>query len=335
MQIKSEWELLKSINDFIKKKGMPSPSGLIESIGDDCAVFQFDKNKVGLITTDISIESIHFRQDLTSLKDIGFKAMMGNISDITAMGGKPKLALISIGIPERFSKKDVLSIYDGLIEAANMAGLNIAGGDTSKSEQLIINIALYGETTKKNLTRRKGAKAGDTIFVTGNTGDSMAGLEILFTGKKEKVKQFHSLVKKHKRPIARFAVVSEILKKFNPTSMIDISDGLLSDLRHICKNSNAGFQLIEEKLPVSDELRHYSSKQKKSYLEYALNSGEEYELLFTSKKIPDHSIKIGKENIFATPIGKIIDKGFYISRDNKQIKIPITGFNHFNKKNGN
>ncbi len=334
MQIKSEWELLKSINGFIKKKGIPSPSGLIESIGDDCAVFQLDKNKVGLITTDISIESIHFRQDLTSLKDIGFKAMMGNISDITAMGGKPKLAFISIGIPERFSEKDVLFIYDGLIEAANMAGLNIAGGDTSKSEQLIINIALYGETTIKNLTRRKGAKDGDTIFVTGNIGDSMAGLEILVSGKKDKVKPFHGLIKKHKRPIARFAIVSEILKKFNPTSMIDISDGLLSDLRHICENSNAGFQLIEEKLPVSDELRHYSTKQKKSYFEYALNSGEEYELLFTSKKIPDHSIKIGEENIFVTPIGKIIDKGFYLSRDNKQIKIPITGFNHFYKNNG-
>jgi thiamine-monophosphate kinase len=330
MQIKSEWELLKNIKKLVDKKGSGKSSDLLESIGDDCAVFKINNNKLGLITTDISIESVHFKQGLISFNDIGYKAMMANISDITAMGGKPKFAFISLGIPKVLSEKDVLSIYDGLLEAGNSAGAIIAGGDTSKANEIILNIALYGETAKKNLVRRKGAKAGDLIYVSGSLGDSMAGLEILLSENKKLIKKYHSLINKHKRPTARFAVINEILKKFKPTSMIDISDGLLSDLRHICESNNAGFKLFEDTLPVSQELKEYSALSDKSCYEYALNSGEEYELLFTSSKEFPQGIII--KGIPVTPIGRIIDNGYYLIRNNKQIQISITGYDHFNKK---
>ena len=332
MPIKSEWKLFKSINGLIKKKGLPSPSCLIQSIGDDCAVFQISKSRSGLITTDISIESVHFRLDYSSLSDIGFKAMMGNVSDICAMGGKPELAFISIGIPEKLIEKDVLSIYDGLIEACNMAGVNIAGGDTSKSEKIIISITLYGEALTSKVICRNKAKTGDTIYVTGDLGRSMAGLEILSSSDKNAAKRFKSLVQKHKRPVARFAAVSEISKKFNPTSMIDISDGLLSDLRHICESSKRGFILDEEKLPVSDELKNYATEHGKSYIEYAKSSGEEYELLFTSDRKFDLPVKINNSDIIVTPIGTITDKDYFVLSNNKKIKISITGFDHFKSK---
>ncbi|MBN2403507.1 MAG: thiamine-phosphate kinase [Spirochaetes bacterium] len=331
MRIKSEWELLNSIKDLITKKGLPSPSCLIESIGDDCAVFQLTKNKSGLITTDISIESVHFKRKFSGFEDIGFKAMMGNISDISAMGGKPNFAFISIGIPDDMTGKDVLSVYDGLLEAANTAGARISGGDTSKSQKLVINIALYGETLKNNLIRRKGAQTGDTVYVTGTLGDSKAGLEILRSGNIQNIRHFPGLIQKHKRPTARFAAVPGIIKKFKPTSMIDISDGLLSDLRHICESSKAGFILNESRIPVSNEIRQYSSVQKKSYYEFAETSGEEYELLFTSGRSSDTPVIINKD-ISVTPIGKITNNGFFVIRNKKKIKIPITGFDHFKKK---
>ncbi|MFH0974798.1 MAG: thiamine-phosphate kinase [Spirochaetota bacterium] len=327
MQIKSEWELLKNIESLIDKKGLVKSNDLLQSIGDDCAVFKINDNKLGLITTDISIEGVHFKRGLIPFNDIGYKAMMANISDITAMGGEPRFAFISLGIPEGLGKKDVLAIYDGLLEAGNSAGLIIAGGDTSKAKELILNIALYGETAKKNLVRRKGTKTGDLIYVTGSLGDSMAGLEILLSRNRKQVKKYGSLTDKHKRPTARFAVINEILKKFKPTSMIDISDGLLSDLRHICETNKVGFKLSEDMLPMSRELKEYSTALDKSCYDYALNSGEEYELLFTSSKELLQGIII--KGIPVTPIGRITDNGYYLIRNNKQIKIPITGYDHF------
>ena len=132
------------------------------------------------------------------------------------------------------------SLYEGLIEASNMANITIAGGDTSTAKELVLNIVLYGEATQNNPVRRKGAKIGDTIYVTGTLGDSIAGLEILLKGDSDKVNQFPALIKKHKRPLARFDLMDGILSEFSPTAMIDISDGLLSDLGHICESSSMG-----------------------------------------------------------------------------------------------
>ncbi len=331
MRIKSEWELLGSIKNLIDKEGLAKPGDLLKSIGDDCAVFKLSGSGLGLITTDISIESIHFRRDISCCEDIGFKAMMGNISDITAMGGKAKFAFISLGLPEGFRQEDALSVYKGLTQAGNMAGAVIAGGDISKAKEMILNIALYGEVKRNKLIKRDGAKTGDAIYTTGDLGASMAGLELLLLKKQKKIKEFPVLIDRHKRPIAKYAIIDELIDKFKPTSMIDISDGLLSDLRHICEASNCGFKLVEDCLPVSGELRSYCAQLKKTPVEYALNSGEEYELLFTSEKLLKKPIILGKEKISVTPIGEITYKDYYIIRDNTELKIPISGFDHFKR----
>jgi thiamine-monophosphate kinase len=326
MHIKSEWELLNKIGALVKNRGI-SASDLVEPIGDDCAVFKTGDGRLGLITTDISIESIHFRRDFSDFNDIGFKAMMGNISDIAAMGGKSRFAFISLGIPDAFPEEDVLRIYDGMIDAANPAGVTIAGGDTSKSGELVINIALYGEAGDR-LIRRSGASPGDIIYVTGSIGDSMAGLDILLSGKLEHEKQFPGLLEKHRRPVARFADVDELVKIFSPSSMIDISDGLLSDLRHIAEKSGTGFEIDAEKLPVSDALRSYCSIENKDFTGYALGSGEEYELLFTSAVKCMAELKTGLK---VSPIGRVIDSGYFLIKNNIRTKAVITGFDHFDK----
>lgn len=329
MKIKSEWELLSDISKKIKEKGLPCPNELITGIGDDCAVYKIDDNRYAIITTDISIESTHFIVKFTRPQDIGFKAMMGNFSDIAAMGGTPKLAFISIGIPDYIEQNFILSLYDGMLDAANRSKTVIAGGDTSKANQLIINILIYGETIGRMPVLRKNAKTGDTIYVTGTLGDSIAGLEILTSLKKSNKRDYKSLLDKHQRPSCRLDLVEFIIKEYMPSSMIDISDGLISDLSHICDNSKKGCKLFKEQIPISDTLKKYSQTFNIDPYKLAIDSGEEYELLFTSPR-PTDDIKTGKKiKADISPIGEILDNGFYLMSNGKKEEIPVSGYNHF------
>ncbi|MCU0822498.1 MAG: thiamine-phosphate kinase [Spirochaetes bacterium] len=329
MKINSEWKLLEAIKSKIENEGLKTSPDLAVSIGDDCAVFEIDDSTYGLLTTDISIENVHFKLGMIPLEDIGWKAMTGNISDIAAMGGVPLYAVVSLAIPGAFTEDDVLSLYEGMLQAANPAGISIAGGDISKSGGLVINIALYGRVPKSRLVKRKGAAADDIIYVTGTLGDSMAGLEILLSCDSGLMKKFPGLVAKHKRPPVRFNILNDIMNVFSPTAMIDISDGLLSDLRHICEAGSAGFRLIEKNLPVSGELISYAEMKGENHFNYALTSGEEYELLFTSSKKLADLMKLTINGIPVLPIGEIIDSGFLIQRGGKIEEIEIDGFNHF------
>jgi len=323
MSIKSEWDFINKIKDKISSENILSDN-LIVGIGDDSAVFKIDNNRSGLITTDTSIENIHFNIDISNPEDIGYKAMMGNISDIAAMGGKPEFAFISIGIPDDINENYILSIYDGILEAVKKTKCTIAGGDTSRSEKLTLCITIHGEVKSNRQIERKGTKNGDSIYITGTTGDSLAGFKILTENITEK-KNYPNLIKKHTRPDCRIDMVDFIRKTYKPTSMIDISDGILSDLRHIADSSNAGFQLEQKNIPMSDELVNFSKKFGYNQYDIALKSGEEYELLFTSTK---------EQNIFfnevpITKIGKIISDGFFMTINNQTEKIAISGYEHF------
>ena len=331
MKIKSEWKLLEAITGRIKRDGIKPPVDLVLSAGDDCAVFQINDNTYGLLTTDISIEDVHFKRGMISFEDIGYKAMMGNISDIAAMGGSPLYAVVSLGIPDGFKEEDVLAVYDGLLEAANSAHVAIAGGDISKSGGLVINIALYGRVAKSQLVKREGAGIGDVIYVTGTLGDSKAGLEILLSKNSGMIKKFPGLIEKHKRPAARFNIINDIINVFSPTSMIDISDGILSDLRHICAAGSVGFKIVEKRLPLSEDLISYAEIKGQDHYHYALTGGEEYELLFTSAKKLADLMKLTINNIPVVPVGEIIESGFLIQRGDRAEEIAIDGFDHFKK----
>jgi len=323
--IKSEWQLIARINKKLSISNSIKDSKLIKGIGDDCAVYQTGKSQYMLISTDMSVEKVHFSLKFSTLKEIGYKAMAGNISDIAAMGGSPSMAFVSLGIPEKFNESEILKIYDGFIDASKNSNLQITGGDTSKSSMLTIAISIIGFRNKIPFFR-DGAKIGDSIFVTGNLGNSLAGLKILQKKNRPKKEEL-ALIKKHKTPKSRENYISFIENNFSVNSMIDISDGLLSDLRHICNASKKGFLLKQDTLPLSNHFITYCKTNKFNPYDFALKSGEEYELIFTGK----NKKNIIDKNFQITKIGEIVEKGFWIEEDNKKRKVEISGYDHFKK----
>jgi len=314
--INSEFKLIESIKEKLDKTQGLSEN--ITGIGDDCAVYKISESRYGVFSTDISIEGRHFNLKYTSLFNVGYRSMTANISDIYAMGAKPVLALISIGVPKNFTQTMISELYDGISTCAVKYKTYIAGGDTSKSESLIINISIYGETSKP--IYRSGAKSGDKIYLTGNTGLSKLGLKAL--EKRYNTTNFRKSIGKHLKPEPRGDIINYILEKYEPASMIDISDGLLSDLGHICKMSKCGFQLHLDKVPVDKEIKNFCDDKKINILDYTLHSGEEFELIFTSPKEI-----IGDNNI--TYIGDIIPYGYEAISGGAKTLITIEGFDHF------
>ncbi|MBI5181568.1 MAG: thiamine-phosphate kinase [Nitrospirae bacterium] len=305
-----------------------SDKSVLIGIGDDAAAVRVSKGKMLLATTDLLTEGIHFDLRYTSFFQLGAKALLVNISDIAAMGGIPKYALIAIAVPDNIKVEELNELYRGINKTASSYNVSIIGGDTSGSKNgLTINITLLGEAKQGNIVRRGGAKIGDKIFVTGTLGDSSAGLELLKKGKR-----IGFLINRHLRPIPRLKEACFIAQNRLATSMIDISDGLSTDLNHICRMSRVGAVIYEEKIPVSAGLRNICLK--KHPLHYALSGGEDYELLFTvnEKNVIKIYSAISKNKISATMVGEITElkKGMLIL-DSKGQKRPLlpTGFNHF------
>lgn len=319
--ITGEFRLIDLIKEKVNRTQGFHPG--ITGIGDDCAVYRISHNRYGLFSTDISIEDVHFDLSYTSLFNAGYRSMTANISDIYAMGGNPVLALVSAGIPPHFTDKMADELYDGILECAGRYNTYIAGGDTSKSDKLVINISIYGETASPVF--RKGAKPGDSIYVTGNTGLSRLGLEILQTG--ADISRYPRSVEKHLKPESGGKLIGTIIDDYSPTSMIDISDGLLMDLGHICSMNGCGFELFEERLPADMELKDYCTNKNISISEYSLYSGEEYELLFTSEKEITG-------NRLITHIGSITAGGFFLVSGESRRPVITAGYDHFKTKEG-
>lgn len=305
-----------------------SDNALAKSIGDDCAVVRLSGGRCALLTTDISIEGVHFNRQFSTPEDIGWKAMTGNISDVTAMGGAGRYALVSLGVPTGEDDEYVLKIYDGMIEAASEAGVVIAGGDISRAMELVINIALYGEAEEGSVVYRSGARAGNYLYVTGHLGASRAGLELL---RDESMPRdgYEGLIARHRRPVARHEIVRDIIAQFSPTAMIDISDGLLSDLRHVCEAGRVGFVLKSRLVPVAPGLARFAGERGRIALDYALTSGEEYELLFASEKWLADTMHLTINDIPVTLIGEITGTGYYLEGAEGRKEITVNGYDHF------
>jgi len=322
MKIKSEWGLIGRIENLLARTGAGSAPGLELGIGDDCALFD-TCGEYGLITADISIEGVHFNLATAGPSDIGYRAMASNISDIASMGGTPAYAFISMGIPRGMDEKAVMAVYRGMISVCKKTGTVIAGGDTSASRVLIISIALYGKAGNGRVLTRKGAVSGDGIYVTGTLGDSRAGLELL---QKRRAKKSHPfLTRRHLRPDLRLGESSVIAAETGAHSMIDVSDGLVSDLMHICKSSGTGFEIDADSLPVSAQLKRYCAETGRDHREYALYGGEDYELLFTAPGPGADTL----EKIGASRIGTIRERGFHIILGGKKKAARIAGYDHF------
>ena len=284
-------------------------NGVVAGIGDDCAVFRTSENTLVLLTTDMLIEDVHFKRREIAPNLLGRKSLAVSISDITAMGGIPKEAFLSIGIPAGMKIKYLDEFYNGLKSIASEYEINLLGGDTVVSpDRLVINIALTGEVSEDEILYRKGAKVGDIIFITGKPGLSSAGLDLLRN--KRDFKQQDKLLHAHFNPVPHLKAGRLIALSKKANSLIDISDGLAADLWHICEESGVGAVIEMEELPVADELREYCRQYDLKIEDFIFHGGEDYLLIGTAPEKSSSELEIilksGGCSYF--PIGEIVDE---------------------------
>ncbi len=321
--------------ESIKKECITSLKGVIKGIGDDCAVFGPYSGRVLLFTTDMLVEDIHFLKDKITSYQLGWKAIAINLSDIAAMGGRPLFILISLAIPVEMNVEIIQDLYKGMKDICEHCKVDILGGDTVASpDKLIINISLIGDAKENEVLYRSGARPGDKIYLTGNVGDSSAGLKIL----KNEISPPNSIssyfIKIHNEPKPLLETGRIISNSRLASAMIDLSDGLLSDLGHICKESGVGALLLKSELPISSELKFLASYADFNPLDLALSGGEDYLLLLTVPEEKSQDIEMLFKEKRTSPlylIGEIKEeKGIRIVNDDGSVEeIGPKGFNHF------
>ena len=274
----------------------------IKGIGDDAAVIDTGSDEYTLVSTDMLIEGVHFDLSYAPLKHLGFKAVAVNVSDIAAMNGTPRQITVSIGLSNRFSVEAIDELYAGIQAACEAYKVDLVGGDTSASRSgLVLSVTAIGTVKKDKIAYRSGAQPNDVICVTGDLGAAYLGLQLLEREKREflenpnmqpQLEDKAYLVGRQLKPEARTNIIYELNDAdLVPTSMIDVSDGLASEILHLCKQSGTGAQIFEEHIPVADETFLTADEFKLSPLTAALNGGEDYELLFTIKQTDYEKIK--------------------------------------------
>ena len=336
-----EFGLINHLTDSIPIKNKSTLKG----IGDDAAVLKYEDKEI-LVTTDLLLEGIHFDLTYVPLKHLGYKSAVVNFSDVYAMNGQPKQITVSLGISKRFSVEDLEDFYEGLQLACQIYGVDIVGGDTSSSlTGLCISITCIGEGGKEKITYRNGAKDTDLICVSGDLGAAYMGLQLLerektvFSGEKDFTPDFAGkeyLLERQLKPEARKDIVRILNEKtILPTAMIDVSDGLSSELLHICKQSNVGCVVYEDRIPIDYQTASMAEQFNMNVSTVALSGGEDYELLFTvplnlHEEINDiEGIKI---------IGHICDSSLgnnLITRDGTEIPLIAQGWNSLEEEKVN
>ena len=348
MEIKQlgEFGLIEHLTKDIK----PANTSTIKGVGDDCAVMHYG-DKETLVSTDMLMEGVHFDLTYVDMKHLGYKSAMVNISDIFAMGGTPRQMTVSIALSKRFNVEDLEAFYDGLRMACDKWDVDIVGGDTTASMTgLAISITIIGDANKEDIIYRSGAKDTDLICVSGNLGAAYCGLQLLEREKTVYYQQLQEARKKNKdaviefqpdfsgreyllerqlQPEARGDIMQALRNaSIRPTSMIDISDGLSSELMHICKQSNTGCRLFEKEIPIDYQTAVTAEEMNMNLVTCALNGGEDYELLFTCpigdyekvKKMDDIRI-IG--HITKPELGTIL-----VTRDGQEFELKAQGWQH-------
>ena len=315
--------------DQIKKKILSKDRRVLVNIGDDAAVLKTSTDKLLIFTTDTMVQGIHFDPNYCTFEEIGWKAMAANLSDVAAMGGVPTYALVTVGLPRSMQAEQVLAIYKGASRVARKYDCRIIGGDTTLvPRDIFISIALLGEVEKGCLVTRSGAKSGDLICVTGKLGEAQAGLEYLRRHGRRNL----SLVRKHLKPEPRIDQARSLVKSLKINSMIDISDGLSSELHHLTGESSLGAVICEQSLPISSKCVKLASLLGKAPLDWALSSGEEYELLFTVNGKDQARLDRVKSRVELSVIGEMVDgkRGVRLVRKSgRSTNLRSFGFSHF------
>ena len=331
-----EFGLIKKLTESVKLKNASSLKG----VGDDAAVLDY-QDKLQLVTTDLLLEGIHFDLTYVPLKHLGYKAAVVNFSDIYAMNGTPKQITVSIGVSKRFTVEHIQQLYEGIKLACEVYGVDLVGGDTSASiTGLIISITCIGEGEKGKIVYRDGAKENDLICVSGDLGAAYMGLQLLerervaSAGMKDFNPDFSGkeyILERQLKPEARKDITEILAKKgILPTAMMDISDGLSSELLHICTQSHTGCRIYEERIPIDYQTAVMASELNMNLVTAALNGGEDYELLFT---VPLEMHEKLQETDGIRIIGHITKPELgcaLITRDGTEMELRAQGWNAFN-----
>lgn len=333
-----EFGLIRHLTENI----VPINQTTIKGVGDDAAVINAEGGQI-LLSTDLLIAGIHFDLTFTPLKHLGYKAAVVNFSDIAAMNGKPEQITVSLGISNRFSVEDIEELYEGIKFACKKYRVDLIGGDTAASPQgLFISIAVVGRAREQDIVYRNGAKVNDLIFVSGDLGAAYMGLLLLEREKKvfmanpeiqPELSGHDYILQRQLKPEARADII-ELLQKcgVKPNSMIDISDGLASELLHICHDSGTGCNIYEEKIPVSPFTAKMAAEFNIPETTAALNGGEDYELLFTVDQKDFNKLKDLKEISVVGHITDISQGSQLVSATGGCIPLTAQGWDAFLRK---
>jgi len=330
-----EFGLIKRI-----KEALAPDAELVEvGIGDDAAAFATTEGSLQLITTDALIEHVHFDRTYTPMRHLGYKAISVNVSDIAAMNGTPRVATVALGLPNSISVEMVEALYAGMRDAAKDYDLSVVGGDTTASHKLVLSVTVVGECVREDLVRRSGADSGDLLCVTGSLGASYAGLQILQHHKKRLLQEGESYepdlssyagaIERHLRPTARTDVIARLQEHgLRPKAMIDLSDGLASDLRHLCASSDIGANIDLDSILISAETRAVASLLDEPIERYALTGGEDYELLFAID--PSREADLEKlDDVRVVGVCLSANEGVRVTQSGVTVDLVESGFAHF------
>jgi thiamine-monophosphate kinase len=325
--------------DRLKNLAWQQNPSTIKGIGDDASVFD-QGDKYTLLSSDMLLEGIHFDLAFTPLHHLGYKSISVNVSDIAAMNGTPKQVLVNIGLSNRFSTEAVEALYEGINKACEDYGVDLVGGDTTASGSgLVISVTVMGEVEKEKIAYRSGAKENEIICVTGDLGAAFVGLQVLQREKAEfianpdmqpQLESYPYIVGRQLRPRARMDIIHELSDLgVVPTSMIDISDGLASELFHLCKESGVGVCMYEDKIPIDKQTYETAAEFSIDPNTCALNGGEDYELLFTIRqedfsKIEKHADIQVIGFTHATAKGRVL-----VTQSNSVVELKAQGWRHF------
>ena len=330
-----EFELISKLTKNVKLYNNSTVFG----VGDDSAVLDFGKRNV-LVSSDMLVEGVHFDLSYMPLKHLGYKAIISNLSDIYSMNSQCSQVLVNLGVSNRFNLEAIEEVYFGINSACKNYGVDLVGGDTTSSNKgLIISVTAIGSKDSKSIVKRNGAKVNDLLVVSGDLGGAFLGLKILEREKEvfkvnpnnqPDLTNYKYVIQRQLRPEARKDVIDFLSSsKIIPTSMIDISDGLSSEILHISKTSNVGINLYENKIPMSDEMKLVCDEFNLNPTTIALSGGEDYELLFT---IDQSSYDKIKNNPDLTIIGHVTEKKAgtnLINSMDQKIEIKSQGWNSF------
>lgn len=330
-----EFGLIERIKSIV---GQP-PSEVAVGIDDDAAAFRSSPDRLVLVTTDILIENIHFKMEYFTFYQLGWRSMAANLSDIAAMAGEPEYAFVSMALSESTALESVEELYGGMRDLAAQYNVVVIGGDTTRSNSdIFLNLTIVGSVEPNLIVTRSGACVGDAIYVTGHLGGSLAGVKVLNSAELAGRYKYSSIADRHRMPNPRIQESRFLRANMALHAMIDVSDGLASEVHHICRSSGVGAEVEEAAIPLAAEAREVAAKLGDEATIYALAGGEDFEIVFTALEIEVERIKSKFESKFGIPltkVGRIVKakEGVHlITTSGRRIPLHSEGWDHFVRK---